>query len=181
MAGVLIVGIFIYDLAKPVIRVRVAATQSQIAEMRTRGEYFPRQVLYRDTWALARDHLWLGWGMGSYPTAFYLRNSQRVADDGLPRLFHDAHSDWLQSLSEVGVIGTALLAFCAIAPWWRYRDRLSWCPLPLYLLFGCSLVLAYACLEFPFGNRCVVITFWFVLFTALRYAHLEYERTRIKP
>jgi hypothetical protein len=26
-----------------------------------------------------------------------------------------------------------------------------------------------------------VITFWFVLFTALRYAHLEFERTRINP
>jgi O-antigen ligase len=181
MIGVLIVGIFIYDLAKPVIRVRVAATQNQISEMRTRGEYFPRQVLYRDTWALARDRFWFGWGMGSYPTVFYLRNSQRVADDGLPRLFHDAHSDWLQSLSEVGVIGTALLGLCAIVPWWRLRGRLNWRPLPVYLLFGCGMILAYAWLEFPFGNRCVVITFWFVLFTALRHAHLEFERTRINP
>lgn len=175
-AGVLVIGLFIYDLAKPVIRVRVAATQTQLAEMKTRGEYFPRQVLYRDTWALARDRLSFGWGMASYPTAFYLRNSQRVADDGLPRLFHDAHSDWLQSLAEVGVIGTALLALCGAVPWWQLRRRVSWPPLSRYLLFGCALILAYALLEFPFGNRCVVIVVWVLFFAAVRYAHLEHER-----
>jgi len=175
-AGALVVGLFIYDLAKPVIRVRMAATQTQLAEMKARGEYFPRQVLYRDTWAMACDRLGFGWGMASYPTAFYLRNSQRVAEDGLPRLFHDAHSDWLQSLAEVGVIGTAALVLCAAVPWWQWRRRVSWPPLSLYLLFGCALVLAYALLEFPFGNRCVVIVFWVLFFTAVRYANLEHER-----
>lgn len=179
--GVLVVGLFIYDLARPIVRVRVAATQQQIAEMRTRGEYFPRQVLYRDTWNLAQDRWWFGWGMGSYPTAFYLRNTQRVAEDGLPRLFHDAHSDWLQSLSEVGLVGTACLALCGMVPWWRWRGQLKWTTLPVYLLFGCGLIVAYAWLEFPFGNRGVVVTFWFIFFTALRYAHLEYERARPLP
>lgn len=171
--GVLAVGFSIYQLAEPIIRVRVDATRAQIAAMRDHGEIFPRQVLYRDTWNLARDKIWFGWGMASYPTAFYLRNTQHESHDGPVRLFHDAHSDWLQSLTEVGLIGTALLALCALVPFYQTRPAFTFGVIPLYLLLGCGLLLAYAGLEFPFGNRAVVIAFWFCFFGALQYARLD--------
>lgn len=166
---------FIYTLAEPVIRTRLSDTQTQVTEARARGEIFPRQVLYHDTWNLARDRLWFGWGMAAYPTAFYLRNTQQTAPDGLPRLFHDAHSDWLQSIADVGLVGTLLLVGCGLAPWWKLRGQLCWRTFPMYLIFGCTLVLLYAALEFPFGNRSVVIAFWCLWFSALRYAQLQHS------
>jgi len=171
-------GVFTYELARPTIRLRLENTRDQLADLRARGETMPRQVLYRDTWNLARDKLWLGWGMGSYPTAFYHRNTQHESSDGPVRLFHDAHSDWLQSISEVGLIGTALLGLCGILPLYRSR-RHAWSnPLSTFLLAGCSLIVLYALLEFPLGNRAVVIGFWLCFFCAIRYGELTVQRVR---
>ena len=132
-----------------------------------------RQILYRDTWNMARTKPWFGWGMGAYPTAFYHRNTQHDSMDGPVRLFHDAHSDWLQSVSEVGVVGTALLLLCAAVPLLSARRKVRISPLVACLFAGCSLVVLYAALEFPFGNRAVVIAFWLCFFAAVRYARLD--------
>ncbi len=173
-AAILLAGYFTYDLSRDVIHTRIEATRTQIEDMRSLGELFPREVLYRDTWHMAQEKIWFGWGMGSYPTAFFTRNSQHHPHaDGLPEYFHDAHSDWLQSLSEVGVIGTALLILCALVPLW-YRVRVvGQSPLGVYLLAGCGIVLLYSALEFPFGNRAVVIAFWTCFFCAIHYGRID--------
>lgn len=166
-------GAFVYNLASATIQARLSDTKTQLSEMRARGETMPRQILYRDTWNMARTKPWFGWGMGAYPTAFYHRNTQHDSMDGPVRLFHDAHSDWLQSVSEVGVVGTALLLLCAAVPLLSARRKVRISPLVACLFAGCSLVVLYAALEFPFGNRAVVIAFWLCFFAAVRYARLD--------
>lgn len=173
-AAIVLAGYFAYDLGRDVIHTRIEATRTQIADMQAEGEWFPREVLYRDTWHMAQEKIWFGWGMGSYPTAFFTRNSQHNPHaDGLPEYFHDAHSDWLQSLSEVGVIGTTLLLLCAAVPLWYRRRVLGQSPLSAYLLAGCGIILLYSALEFPFGNRAVVIAFWVCFFCAIHYGRID--------
>lgn len=172
LLGLATAGGFIFTLGKETIRLRVRDTQEQFTEMRAKGEY-PREVLYRDTWRLAREKLWSGWGMGAYPTAFYHHNTQHDSSNGPNRLFHDAHSDWLQSIAELGLVGTALLLLCAAVPLWGGR-RATWrSPIMSFLLGGCGLLVLYALVEFPFGNHAVVAAWWLCFFAALQYGRLS--------
>jgi O-antigen ligase len=172
-------ALYVYHVGRPVIDRRVAETRGMLAVMQRQGEYLPRRTLYHDTWALARERWLFGWGMGSYPTAFFTRNTQHHSPvDGLPHYFEDAHSDWLQSLAELGFAGTGLLLACALVPWPGHARAALARPFPRFLLTGCVLLLLYAALEFPFGNRAVVILFWIAWFSALQYARLERWRSR---
>jgi O-antigen ligase len=162
-----------YRIAEPSIRIRLAKTQEQLADMRAAGSIGSRLVLYGDTWHMARDRPWFGWGMGSYPTVFFSYNTQEAGSDRLPKFYWDAHSDWLQSLAELGFVGTALVGLLGVLPLLSLRQRHLHSPIPVYLLVGCTLLLTYAWVEFPFGNPAVVISWWLCFFAALRYARLE--------
>lgn len=173
---------FAFHLARPVIEHRVAVTFQQIEDARRATTTNSRVALYRDTWNMAREKLWFGWGMGSYPTVFYTRNTQRFSSpDGLEIHFHDAHSDWLQSASEVGLVGTTLLGLCALVPLAASRRALSRTPLVAYPLFGCTLVVLYAWLEFPFGNRAVICAWWVAFFSAVQYARIRERLAAASP
>lgn len=171
---------FAFEIGRPVIAARAANTYQQIADVCADSRLNSRVALYRDTWNMALEKPAFGSGMGSYPTVFYTRNTQRYTSDGFERHFHDAHSDWLQSFSEVGLAGTALLGLCAIVPFVGSRRFLRRSPLAAYPLVGCALVVVYAALEFPFGNRAVVCTWWACFFGALQYARLS-ERSDSPP
>lgn len=83
--------------------------------------------------------------------------------------YNDAHNDWLQALAEHGFVGTALLAALAAVPLWLCRRTLHHSLLTLHLLAGLALVLGYALVEFPFGNRANVLVWWVLFFAALAY------------
>ena len=123
---------------------------------------------------MAKDRIWFGWGMGSFIHVFLNYNTQGINPvDHLRTYYSEAHNDWLQSLAEHGLVGSALLGLCALAPllgcWRRELGRI----LPLYLLAGCGLILAYAWFEFPFGNTAVVLVWWLLFFAALQYSRLS--------
>jgi len=163
-----------YDLAKPQITERFRQTQNQLNRTAS-SPIDHRLTLYRDTWHMARDRLPFGWGMASYPLTFRIYNTQTYGKaDRLPVMYHDAHNDWLQTLAEFGVVGSALVALCALAPLLAFRKTLRASPISSYLFGGCALILLYAWLEFPFGNTAVRLSFWICLFAAVRYAHLTY-------
>ena len=168
-----IAGAAIFWLARPAIEKRLSQTQSQITQMRTQGSIGGRAILYRDTWRMARDQLWFGWGMSSYPTVFFSYNTQESSNPQLPLYYADAHSDWLQSVAEVGLVGTVLLGLHGVIPLLALRRRHLGSPLPGYLFGGCGLVLLYALIEFPFGSPAVVFTWWLCFFVAVRYVDLE--------
>ncbi|MGA2270703.1 MAG: O-antigen ligase family protein [Bryobacteraceae bacterium] len=144
----------IYLLGRPVIEARVNKTREQIEEIRLRGDRGGRTQLYADTWRMAREKIWFGWGLGSYATVFQIFN-QQVSVEGWVPFYAHAHSDWLQALAEVGLAGTVLGAVSG------------------YLLAGCGLLAIYAVVEFPFANPAVMEAFWLCFFTAVRYARLD--------
>jgi O-antigen ligase len=163
----------IWFVARDTIMARIGKTQEQVAEMRAQGTIGDRAQLYGNTWRMAKDKLWFGWGMGSYPHVFTPLYNTRRPRDKIPIFYNDAHSDWLQSFAEHGLIGSALLALNALVPLARLRRRHFTSPLPAYLLGGCLLVLVYALVEFPLGNVGVVLCWWLCFFCAVHYARLQ--------
>jgi len=161
----------VYWLDRPVIEQRIGNTRTQLAEIRRHGNIGSRARLYADTWRMAREKPWFGWGLGSYGTVFQLFNTQ-VSVEGWQPYFAQAHSDWLQALAEVGVTGAALLALCALVPLAALLRLGRPGALPACLLAGCGIVTAYATVEFPFANPAVVEAYWIGLFAAIRYQRL---------
>jgi O-antigen ligase len=158
-------------IAGDVVQARAQKTREQVAAMWAQGGIGSRSVLYRDTWRMARERMLFGWGMGSFPTVFSLYNSQESRIDHLPVIYHDAHSDWLQSVSEIGLAGTALIGIAVALPALALR-RMRVTAVPYFLLCGCALTAAYAWIEFPFGNVAVVLGWWLCFFSAVQYVRL---------
>jgi hypothetical protein len=162
----------VWMIAGDTIQARVAKTREQMSSMLKQGGLGSRSVLYRDSWTMANDRLLFGWGMGSYPFVFPLYNSQVSKVDRLPIIYHDAHSDWIQSAAEIGLAGTSLIAAAVLMPILAVR-RVKFRNIPYFLLAACALIGAYAWIEFPFGNVAVVLSWWMCLFSAVQYARLS--------
>jgi O-antigen ligase len=175
MVAASVVGLAgIWFVAHDTIRTRTALTQQQVETMLKEGSIGARADLYRNTWHMARDKLWFGWGMDSYPHVFSrFYNTQTSRVDRLPVFYRDAHSDWLQAFAEHGLVGSALLAWCALLPLRSLKGKQLRSPVPLYLLGGCAFVLVYAWIEFPFANVSVVLTWWLCWFSAVQYGRLQ--------
>jgi O-antigen ligase len=161
-------------LSAPVLQARLNKTREQLADWREVGGLGGREILYRDTWRMARDRPWTGWGLESFETVFVRYNSATSPRDRLQVRFDQAHSDWLQAVAETGFLGTGLLLMMAViplaamTPHLRLRD-----PLTAALGLAITVISGYAMVEFPFANPAVVLTFWILLFAALRHARLS--------
>lgn len=174
--GIFLVGLTaILLLGRPVIEARLEKTRTQIDELRLRGDLGARQQLYADTWRMIRARPWFGWGLGSYAMVFRLYNTQKHVEPWFGQPFYaEAHSDWLQSLAEVGAVGTALLLLTGLVPLLAMRRRRAHGgPIPSWLFAGCGLLVLYAWVEFPFANPAVMLAFWLCFFTAVRYQRLS--------
>jgi len=69
-----------------------------------------RWQVWRDTWPMIRDHLWLGSGLETYGV---LSDSYRSFYSNLRWL--QAHNDYLQWLAETGLVGAGLAAWFLVA------------------------------------------------------------------
>jgi len=121
---------------------------------------------------MARAKLWFGWAPAPTLATFQHHNTFKPDSKQVKDFYADAHNDWLQSVAEHGLIGSALLALCVLIPL-RLHARHLVNLLPVYLLVGCALILLYAWVEFPFGNAAVTLLWWVCFFTALKYSLLE--------
>ncbi len=171
LAATLVIG-SLWFVAGDVIRARASKTKEQVATMWAQGGIGSRATLYHDTWTMARTRLLFGWGMGSFPAVFTIYNTQESKIDRIPVVYHDAHSDWIQSVAEIGLVGTALIGAAALLPAMALR-RARVTPIPYFLATGILLVSAYAWVEFPFGNVAVVLAWWLCFFCAVQYVRLS--------
>jgi O-antigen ligase len=159
-------------IAGDVIYSRALKTREQVEAMWAQGAIGSRSTLYHDTWRMARERILFGWGMGSFPIVFSLYNTQEPRNDRIPIVYHDAHSDWLQSIAEVGLLGTGLIGAAVVLPLTGVR-RLNAKPISYFLMTGCALVAAYAWVEFPFGNVAVVLAWWICFNCGIQYIRLS--------
>jgi len=175
LAVAFILAAGIYKLDENGFKVRAELTREQIEQIHAAGNLGGRSALYRDTWQMARDRLWFGWGFDSYARVFMIYNTQKSVD-GLPVFYAQAHSDWLQSIAETGLVGTALVGLLGALPLLTLRRHHYRHPLAFYPLLGCALLLLYAWIEFPFECPAVAILFWLMFFAAVRHTQLTPAR-----
>jgi len=148
--------------------------ETRLALEKKKSIFEDRLELYRDTWTLAMQKPAFGWGLESYGTAFMtIRPRPLEARRQYEASYSEAHSDWLQSVAETGLVGTALLLMMAFVPFLSVPRRTLTHPLVGYPLLGCAIIALYAWVEFPFANGAVLIAFWTVYFSAIRYARLQ--------
>src|SRR5690606_6485544 len=125
-------------------------------------------------WLMAQDRPWTGWGLESYRTAFVRYNTEGSPEDHLVFHYDQAHADWLQSLAEVGWIGTTFLVLMGGLPLWTERRILrSGRVVTAILLGGCRLIDLYARVAFPSASRAVGSCFSTLHFDGIRYASLS--------
>ncbi len=181
LAAVLATAAIAY-LGRDVIAQRARLTSQQLSQIAREDTLNSRLALYRDTWRMAAEKPWFGWGLDSYPHVFRIFNTQRTTESWwwIP-FYAKAHNDWLQSLAEVGFVGTGLLALLVLVPLFSVRWRQVESTLPRYLLAGDALVLLYAWVEFPFANPAVMLTFCAMFYCAIRYATLELRARQDEP
>lgn len=149
---------------------RLSDTREQLRGDALQG----RRELYHDTWRLVKEEPIFGWGLGTYSKVFQLiRPRPLEARRQYERSYADAHSDWLQSLAEVGLAGTALLVGAGVLPLMGLRARHFKSAVTTCTLAGCALVLLYAAVEFPFGNAVVTLMWWICFFSAIQSARLR--------
>ncbi len=165
-------------LSFDVIRQRTQITADQLVRLHTEDTLNSRLALYRDTLRMASAKPWFGWGLETYGDVFRIYNSQRADEVQLGQPYYRAaHNDWLQLLAETGLVGFALMGWLVLRPLRHIRWHRVESAIPRYLLVGCTLVLLYAWLEFPFANPSVLVAFWCSLYLAARYAALDSGRT----
>jgi O-antigen ligase len=154
-------------------------TSSQISELHSGGIGEGRLQLYKEAWRLFRDRPVFGWGWHSFRYAFRrvqvyefrMQNEQRAKTVVL-----DAHNDWLQLLTEMGVVGAAL-ALGTVIGIGRIAAAKRWRLSPTYeLAAGAVAVALLACVDFPFACPAVVVTWWALVATAGSIA-LDRSRT----
>lgn len=171
--GLTALVIYLFVVGGPIIGDRIQATRDQLTEAPEGSYAADRFLLYADTWEIFKQHPIAGWGLETFPLMWRRMNTRPIDTDGPIMRYEDAHSDWLQSLAETGSVGTLLLLGTWWAPFWVMRGRFRSDPIGTYLLIGTSLVAVYACVEFPFANPAVVLTFWTFLFVAMRLSQLK--------
>ncbi|HND62617.1 MAG TPA: O-antigen ligase family protein [Opitutaceae bacterium] len=167
--GLLVVGGAVY-LGREPLRERWQDTQGQIQS----GFLRERLDLYRDTLQLAKAEPAFGWGLASFERSLQLVRPRPVEENRqYEHSYVDAHSDWLQALAELGVVGGLLLLLAGLLPLHQSHVLKHAGSLVRYLLAGGALVLAYATVEFPFANPAVTTAFWLIYFVAVHYVRLS--------
>ena len=119
-----------------------------------------------------RDSPVFGWGMDSFPQLlpFY-------ADDTLLGTRHDrATSDILQLLAEIGIVGCLPICILIIYLVVRYLRGQHDIHLTNHLFIGCIGCIIFAGFDSPFMSPAVSLSFFVILFSALRWADLSRNR-----
>ncbi len=178
VAGLFVVAVLsvaaVAFLGRGAMAERIQQTTRQLSSLEQGQVITSRLTLYRDTWRMATEKPWFGWGLESYAHVFRIFNTQRATEAWVWIPFYaEAHNDWLQALAEVGFVGTGLLVLLGLLVLFSVRWRRSRSLVPRYLLVGCGLILLYAWLEFPFANPAVLLTFCALLVCAVRYVALD--------
>ena len=111
---------------------RAAESVDQIRGGDPLGELFSRTEVWKDSWKMVRDHPVTGVGLGAYETVFptYARNNGML-------LINYAHNDYIQALTDGGVVGGLLaLAFIVLILRAAFRGMKSDDPLLAGLAMG---------------------------------------------
>lgn len=136
-----------------------------------------RKLVRQATWAMIQDKPITGWGAGGYRFYFpdYQRSYPAITQEGGKMLtWEHAHNDYLETLAEVGILGSSLLlAAVGCGVWALCRVRFWQNPLALFGAPGLALTAAHALVDFPFQNPAILTTWGVLLWSYIRWTDVD--------
>jgi len=143
-----------------------------------------RTISTRITLQMFSEHPIYGWGAGSwrYVFAYFQLNHPEIqyldASKAEPAVWDDAHNDWAQYLSELGILGTITLAFTLFWPLIESVIFIKSLHLTQVILcLGLIAVLLNSLIDFLLQNQAVLAYLAFLSFLTNR---LNIEQLRTK-
>ncbi len=141
-----------------------------ISDIEAEPSLFSRVVGWQWTLKIIGDHPLLGTGLGTFSEAW-----ARYYPPGTAAVWHEAHNDYLQLLSETGVVGIVIFAAAFAVFTWRYllAGVLSRRRRDGYVVHGIAAgilaIALHSVVDFPLQiNACAVL---FVVLAGLLVAH----------
>ena len=129
-----------------------------------------RLYMYRNTISMIRDNLLLGAGFGNFKYVYpRYRDRGEWALSGLNTRVEQAHSEYLQILSEVGIIGFLAFVWILVAvgrmSWFIFQQSDSRRHLFINsaLMMGIVATLVQSAFDFNLQNPASGVTFWMVI------------------
>ena len=132
-----------------------------------------RQLIYRDTYKMFQQKPLWGWGLGSFPEAF---PAFKGNDYGRSYTILFAHNDWLEILTEIGIVGISLLLLPILALLIRYLVSRELNIISNWLLIGICIISLHAIIDFPLGNPAILYYVSILFALALKYSKLNKKR-----
>lgn len=131
----------------------------------------------RATWDMAKDKLVLGWGSGSWRFVFpkYQQHYPSIYMNQGKRVYWEhAHNDYLELLSEFGIVGCLIfvagLGYAGI----RLLRLHAWQnPLACCVVLGVLVTAAHSVVDFQFFNPAILTTWCVLLFLSIRWLEME--------
>jgi len=142
------------------------------------GQLETRFYIARDTFKMFLDKPIWGWGLGTY--RFVINDSDRYLGNEHEYAFIHAHNDWLQYMSEVGIVGFLLIAILASTPYLLYKKRGMKNPITSWLWGTVFTIHAYALLEFPCRTPAVSTLAIVMVALATKYSIITRERANFQ-
>ena len=135
-----------------------------------------RIALYRDSWIMFKEKPIWGWGVGSFIHIhpIYAGPEFYKKDSDYPVAYEFAHSDYLQTLAEKGIVGSTLLVipFALLGIFLSAKARWK-NPISPSLLLGSGLVLLTAAIDFSLSSPAIAMGTVLLLALGVRYALLS--------
>lgn len=128
-----------------------------------------RLDLQRAAWDMFKDKPIFGWGIDSYERLLPFYGSDTLNGERYER----ATSDVLQLLAELGAFGGLVIAGFFIIFIFHNIHKNKSIRLSNHLLIGCVLVIVLAFFDTPFMSPAVLVSFFTIFFSALRWGVLS--------
>lgn len=178
LALVLLLGGFAWVGASMMGVDRVTARFSRLFKEDRRVSVDNRDLVRRVTWQMAQDRLLFGWGAGCYRFGFpiyQLRHDQISYGSLGERVFWEhAHSDFVETLAEFGIVGCSLIVGMFGYGVTRIVKVRFWRnPLALTCVFGLGVALLHGWVDFPFQNPAILTTWCLLFVAASRWCELD--------
>lgn len=140
-----------------------------------------RKSGYQNGWAMFAEKPILGWGAGNFRHGFrgsqdLKKEKEEIVYPWMARrnqnfFWEHMHNDYLESLIELGVVGTALLFSIPGYFFWIILKSKRWKdPVIFMLLAGLGSTAGHALVDFPFRNLAVLVTWFSLLIITARLA-----------
>jgi len=172
-----LIGAWFYSLTPPSMRSEFKTLSKQAEQLGTHNWVRDMRVYaYKHTLDMIQERPVWGWGLGNFQKAFPIfQGHPYIHKNNLPRYFYrHAHNDWLETVSEIGIIGIMLLLaplIAAIYPIIKSHKPLRL--LPGGMLLGVCVILLYSMIDFPLASPAVAVTTAILFVMGIRYQQVE--------